>query len=570
MKKILLLIGMSSLAILASAQTVFNVDAPASIAGGYDMNYATTSSWGVADLTLPASSVVDTIAFVADATVGDSLGCNALTNGVDIAGKIAVVYRGDCEFGKKAKNAQDAGAVGVIIVNNIPGPPVGMAGGTFGAQVTVPTVMVSNVTGQMLADAALTDDVVVFIGNKIGRFANDISFYQKDVRRPITYGNIQALSQNASEFSTEMGAWIFNYGVNPQYNITLEAVVTFDGVTKYSNTVSTDSIVPGDSIYMALPDYSQSTYDLGYYGIAYNVTSDSTDNSTADNAVVTGFVMNENQISYGVIDSVTYEPIGESYYRPTGAVSFGMCMNYRNDNASRVGVRGLTFSATTFNSTDTTVNLVDEYVQIEAFKWEDNFTGIADAAIDNLISITTGDYDYTQDLQGDNVYVDFNQSFAMEDGQRYLFCVTTESDNVYLGYSSSLDYFANQDTLDQPISVVNSDGTLNLRGFGTDQTPAMSIETIDVTEVGIAEAKEDKILAYPNPAKNFISIPVGSVEVKSVNVYDIAGKLVSSQSINMTNSIMTLDVSTIANGTYIVALKYANNTTSKINVVISK
>ena len=563
---------MSSFAILASAQTVFNVDAPASIAGGYDMNFATTNSWGVSDLTLPASAVVDTIIFVADASGGDSLGCYSLSNGngTDVSGKIAVVYRGDCEFGKKAKNAQDAGAVGVIIVNNIPGPPVGMAGGSFGANVTVPTVMVSDITGAILANAVLTDDVVVFIGNKIGRFPNDLSFYQKDVRRPIAYGNIQTLSQNASEFSTEMGAWIFNYGVHVQYNVGLEGIVTFDGTTKYSNTVSTDSIVPGDSVYMALPDYSQSTYDIGYYGITYNVISDSTDNSTADNSVITGFVMNENQISYGAIDSVTYEPIGEQYFRPTGAASFGMCMNYRNDNASRVGVRGLTFSATTFNSDDTTVNLVDEYIQIEAFKWEDSFTGISDASIDDLNSIATGDYDYVQDLQSDNVYVDFSESFALEDGQRYLFCVTTESEDVYLGYSSSLDYFANQDALDQPISVVNSDGTLNLRGFGPEQTPAMAIETIDVAEVGVLENEEQNVIAYPNPARNLISIPVGNVEVTSVHIYDVTGKLVSLQNTSVANSTITLDVSSIANGTYVIALNYADDTSSKINVVINK
>jgi len=271
-----------------------------------------------------------------------------------------------------------------------------------------------------------------------------------------------------------------------------------------------------------------------------------------------------------LLDSMVLGPVAESYFRPTGAASFGMCMNYRNDNASRVGVRGLTFSATTFNSDDTTVNLVDEYIQIEAFKWEDSFTGISDASIDDLNSIATGDYDYVQDLQSENVYVDFSESFALEDGQRYLFCVTTESEDVYLGYSSSLDYFANQDALDQPISVVNSDGTLNLRGFGPEQTPAMAIETIDVAEVGVLENEEQNVIAYPNPARNLISIPVGNVEVTSVHIYDVTGKLVSLQNTSVANSTITLDVSSIANGTYVIALNYADNTSSKINVVINK
>jgi hypothetical protein len=59
------------------------------------------------------------MAFATDATAADSLACNAVTS--DVNGKIAVLYRGDCQFGVKAKNAQDAGAIAVIIINNVPG-----------------------------------------------------------------------------------------------------------------------------------------------------------------------------------------------------------------------------------------------------------------------------------------------------------------------------------------------------------------------------------------------------------------------------------------------------------------
>ncbi len=39
---------------------------------------------------------------------------------------------------------------------------------------------------------------------------------------------------------------------------------------------------------------------------------------------------------------------------------------------------------------------------------------------------------------------------------------------------------------------------------------------------------------------------------------------------NIIDSVISLDVSTIANGTYIIALNYSDNTSSKINVVINK
>jgi hypothetical protein len=45
-------------------------------------------------------------------------GCSAFTNSLAMAGKIALIDRGTCKFIVKAKNAQNAGAVAVIIVDN--------------------------------------------------------------------------------------------------------------------------------------------------------------------------------------------------------------------------------------------------------------------------------------------------------------------------------------------------------------------------------------------------------------------------------------------------------------------
>src|SRR5512143_133818 len=53
--------------------------------------------------------------------------CSAITN--DLTGKIALVDRGTCGFVVKAKNCQNAGAIGVIVADSAAGgPPGGMSG----------------------------------------------------------------------------------------------------------------------------------------------------------------------------------------------------------------------------------------------------------------------------------------------------------------------------------------------------------------------------------------------------------------------------------------------------------
>lgn len=47
-----------------------------------------------------------------------SYGCDGPANAGQLEGKIAIIDRGVCEFGLKALNAQEAGAIGCIIVNN--------------------------------------------------------------------------------------------------------------------------------------------------------------------------------------------------------------------------------------------------------------------------------------------------------------------------------------------------------------------------------------------------------------------------------------------------------------------
>jgi PA domain len=68
-----------------------------------------------------------------------------------VAGKIAIIDRGSCGFAVKTKNAQNAGAFGVIIANNAAGAAPGL-GGTD-PTITIPAVSVSQTDGAKLKTA---------------------------------------------------------------------------------------------------------------------------------------------------------------------------------------------------------------------------------------------------------------------------------------------------------------------------------------------------------------------------------------------------------------------------------
>ncbi len=76
----------------------------------------------------------------------DTLLCDSIAH-TDLTGKIALIRRGDCEFGWKGFRAQQAGAIGAIIVNNLydadGGGLVSMGGGDYGAQVQIPVIFMT-------------------------------------------------------------------------------------------------------------------------------------------------------------------------------------------------------------------------------------------------------------------------------------------------------------------------------------------------------------------------------------------------------------------------------------------
>jgi len=114
------------------------VNSPPAIAGNYQVG---TASFG------PQLSSPGITAALAQTSPAD--GCSALVNGAEISGRVALMDRGSCNFTVKVKNAQNAGAIGVVIADNTAvSPPPGMSGSD--ATITIPAVRITQADGNTI------------------------------------------------------------------------------------------------------------------------------------------------------------------------------------------------------------------------------------------------------------------------------------------------------------------------------------------------------------------------------------------------------------------------------------
>ncbi|MBP6039392.1 MAG: T9SS type A sorting domain-containing protein [Flavobacterium sp.] len=137
-------------------QTAANltINSPAGVAGNYEC--IPTTAFGS-----PVSTpITANIVLVIDDTAPTSDGCETITNASALSGNIALIRRGTCTFVFKVKAAQDAGAIGVIIMNdNRPITGLGDDGTGVGATITIPSIMISELDGNTI-EAAVTAGTV--------------------------------------------------------------------------------------------------------------------------------------------------------------------------------------------------------------------------------------------------------------------------------------------------------------------------------------------------------------------------------------------------------------------------
>lgn len=444
-------------------QVIFEVQNPAIISGYQPSSLGVAQipdGWAVPDMTNPANSITGQLVVVDDGTAEDSLGCNTLINGAQIMGKIAVVYRGVCNFDNKALNAQNEGAIGVVIVNSNPGEPAfNPAAGASASSVTIPVVMIPYDAGQDL-QAYISGGVDVFIGslppqpndlqmqsvyNSVnGGVFNKIKYYSTPIEQIqpwyfySTYANTGLQTQNNSVVNVDINSGLFNASSTPQS-------------VPSGNTITMDSVL---GFYTPPPS-------IASYDVTYNVSSSSTDDTPYNNTIIETY-----EITDGLYSRDNGVTNGTGYWLGNGYSSCG--------NVFEI------FSLQTVDSMEFNISnnsIAGTLVEPVIYEYSGGNWIFYD--VGNSYTITS------QDLINEVVYLDFGSNISPLSPGTYLFSVNTAdvgSNTVFIPVS---------DVPTELGSSLLSDGVSFLSSL---ITPMVRIKMASC---------EDDLIAAPQPIVNF-------------------------------------------------------------------
>ncbi len=578
------LICMLMLVSAASAQFVL-VNSPASVAGSKAFSAA---GFGAA---LTSGVWTADVVFVNDGSANPTQGCNAATNGPDLAGKIALIDRGTCEFGVKSLNAEMAGAIAVVVFNSAANAGLGtivMGPGAVGATVTIPAVMLSYEDGQIIRAELLNGAVNMTIGNV--QFPNDIRI---DANRIFNFANgvIPAYQVEAGGLEFIPGASVLNRGTEDATNITLQAKISFlpiggsgSGTTVYDESNSLAFLDNDSAQVITLPPYAPAEGE-GIYNVTYNVSSSVDDSPEVNNdqEVTTQFVLSRNVYSKARWDFANNRPVQTNAYRRGNGTEVEFM-------AAFPIVKGLGYkldSLQFYVSSDSVLSKLPAGVlQAYVYEWEDLngdvFVSSDEFTIVGYSDISLSEYttnnawlkvpiiDYVE-LEGPAVITGDNKQYVV--GIRYRGAI-----NTFIGFDEGYDHTAFQNDqnatigftndIDLPYFLVsvwdNDTNKPDLSAYGQFANNASSLSV--ALYVNEFESSSNEVAAVqvnisvsPNPVSQVLVVETNMQNATNEIDYlvrDNLGRLVMSQSktLNNNHDKVSFDVSQLAAGQYFVVV----------------
>ncbi len=531
----------------------------------------------------------------------DSLACSALSNASAINNNWALVYRGDCEFGRKAFMAEQAGAKGVIIVNNVSGGPVGMGPGAQGNQVTIPVLMISKEDGDAI-NTVLNDGVTVTLSIApwgVG-VANDLGFLSSGgalwnsyaiPRKQVASGN-----GNPEAFKAITGAFIGNFGSNDQTNVIIKNRITFTPDGSSATLLKEDSILiqSFDAIDSIMYGFTDDLTDFhasgkGRLDANYTLTYDQTDDLPGDNVWSASSYVTDTIYSRGRYDLERGRPVVTSSYGFTNGEPFLWGPLYYFAKGGDA-LRWVQFSVSNGNANNPSLENAGE-IMVYVYEWNNTDT-MGRITGEDLTPVGVGTKQFRPGDSSGHVFRAYisdvvipNKAFVTRDDTWYWVVVDVPG-TWFLGVDGYLNYYPRNffrrnntvapfydfygpvfagttSTLDASVvsgipfeSYFNGDSarySQQLNGLVPAVALQLSSDTNYVSVDNVSEIYEELSL-FPNPVTDVLTVKLGLATPASkvtFTVIDVMGRNVMRQEHhNVHQGQFTIPTNSLASGSY--------------------
>lgn len=611
----------------ASAQAIsylgprLYVNSPSGISGYKTFTYSSTSSGNS-----PWGRVLDSVWNMVDLVKSvDSLGCNQ-PGSASYTNKWVLIWRGTCQFGEKAKGAQDKGAKGVIIINNVPGAdPILMAAGTAGGAVTIPVLMVSNTDGIALWNTLGNNPVKISLTTWGFGYTNDLAFVPKSAA--LTTGAVpfsQMSGSTANAFKGYTGALVANVGTSDQTNVKIKSVVTFTPTGGSSSVVYTDSAVVNnfttiDSL-ISITSPNTATFtptSTGMYTTTYTLSADNADDNISDNTISFNTYVTNNMYCKARTDAAGNPTVTQGLRFGTGSAPFiwGPLFYVNKGGYKAQSLRYAISDGDTTKKSLADITVADKSSVAYLFKWTDGSNGgttdgiiqgneivMKGAAIKTFTTADSNNKVFTSFI-GD---VNGNPATIQLDANSWYWIVVDMPGATFLGCDEQINYYtrtfaakyATTSVTDwwAPVAVTDmasfTGGTDAARMIpagttptassvidsaffpNTDAVPAIALE-LSPSPISVNEIANEgtSFSVFPNPATTSINIKLNlarKAETIQVRIVDAVGRRVTIDEYkNLQTETLNVSTEKLSAGNYYVVL-VANGYASVQPFVVTK
>lgn len=498
----------------------------------------------------------------------DSLLCDSVAN--DYAGKIVVIRRGVCEFGRKILWAEQAGAIGVLVLNHYATATedactvLNMAAGVFGSQVTIPAFFGSrSVSEQLEPLIAQGDAEACFVLLRMST-PTAASMYATPLSQVDT---MQAITVN---YNNRSGA--------AQTDVNLKAEF-FDpaGISLGSIAYNMPICEPGVDSFIVFPEFFSPAMK-GKHSVLF------TNNKFAE-AIDSVYAYFEHTDYTFATDNLVNDAggVGPSVDQFNNAGRFiqsgGLCLTGDVPGRATYASFGISNIAEVYVPNNASANIIG----IAVYRADVDGDGVGDlaASFDDLAAglLSYVEYEMTgNEINDQLIHVPLTDLNTGADG------VDLDANSAYY---ISLIYDGAAANTGIAVRFTNSPDVAYAAFTGYPSTPlylgqlftggwngAMVVQRlqlegfIPVSTSTPSFLSEAKVLVSPNPANEFVQVTLALDEVNpsvAVSILDSRGSLVNATRVerNFQNGVMNFDVQQLPSGLYYLWVRTAEGSTMK-------